>query len=167
MNKDLYAPHLKYYLRYEPLTGQFFWKISPGRGHPVGKETGLSGKNVYNMISFRGKTFLAHRVAWLLYYGDWPDKMIDHINGDKHDNRIENLRLASRAENTVNRPPKQGRTYKGVSKNGNRFQAYINKHGERKHLGWFNCEHEAAKAYNIAARVLYGDYAYLNPITES
>jgi len=159
MNKDLYAPHLKHYIRYEPFTGQFFWRVSPGRGHPVGKETGKSYLNSYKIVSLRGKNFLAHRVAWLIYYGSWPEGIIDHVNGDKSDNRIENLREASRSQNMANRGPRKGRKYKGVSKKRNRFQAYITKGGERKHLGWFDCEHEAAKAYNIAAKILHGDYA--------
>jgi hypothetical protein len=167
MNKDLYAPHLKHYIRYEPSTGKFFWRISPGRGHPVGKEIGKSDVNSYKIISLRGKNFLAHRVAWLLYYGDWPDEIIDHINGDRSDNRIENLREASRSQNMANRGPRKGKKYKGVYQRGNRFQAYISKNRERKNLGWFSCEHEAAKAYNIAAKLLHGDYARLNEITET
>lgn len=79
-------------LDYNPDTGDFTWKVSSGRvkaGSPTGASTSSDG---YRQIGILGKLYLAHRVAWIITYGKWPDGQIDHINRIRHDNRICNLR---------------------------------------------------------------------------
>ena len=97
-------------------------------------------------------------------------KTIDHINHDKLDNRLSNLRIASYSDNQANRR-KLKRTsskYKGVRyhRRDNVWHAYIAVEGEQKHLGTFEGERDAAQAYNSVAKKIFGDFALLNNIEE-
>ncbi len=89
--------------------------------------------------------------------------MIDHIDRNGLNNQRENLRVCTHTQNQSNSGPRKGK-YKGVSykKEQNRFVAQIQKHGKKVHIGYFNIETEAALAYDEAARVLFGEFAYLN-----
>lgn len=97
---------------------------------------------------------------------------VDHINGEKLDNRRENIRACSHTENMRNsKKPKSGLTsmFKGVIayKGGkNKFRAVIRANGKAKHLGLFENECDAARAYNMAASKYYGEFALLNKIEE-
>jgi hypothetical protein len=104
-----------------------------------------------------------HRVAWFLYYGVWPSSQIDHINGDKKDNRIENLRLTTQRLNQANRFARTDVTsrFKGVGRSRGKWRAYIC-HPKFTHLGYFLKEEDAAIAYDVAAKEIFGDHARLN-----
>lgn len=97
-------------------------------------------------------------------------KTIDHINHDKLDNRLSNLRIASYADNQANRRKlkRTSSNYKGVRyhRRDNVWHAYIVVKGEQKHLGTFEWESDAAQAYNSAAKKIFGDFALLNNIEE-
>ena len=97
--------------------------------------------------------------------------VVDHINGDRLDNRRENLRIATKAQNNYNqRPQKRPKSsqYKGVSLNKtvNRWQAHIKKGDERRYLGLYDSEQDAARAYNAAARHYFGEYAFVNDVPD-
>lgn len=96
---------------------------------------------------------------------------IDHVNRNKLDNRIENLRLATRGENQVNKNKAKNCTskYRGVSYNNRqkKWVAYINHDGKRKHIGYFENEDEAAIAYNICSKEKYGQFAFINNIGDT
>lgn len=114
---------------------------------------------------------LLHKEIWKFYYGKIPEgKEIDHINRDKLDCRKENLRLATRSQNAANMKPYITNTsgYKGVhfATNMNKWKATIRINGEKVHLGFYKNINEAARAYNIAAKKHFGEFAYLNIIEE-
>lgn len=121
----------------------------------------------YRAGSIFGISITAHRVAFAMANGFWP-VAVDHINGDKTDNRAANLRAATTAENSRNykKPPGKNSRYRGVSKSTNcaSWTAAIScaKSKRKIHLGSFRSEATAAEAYDIAAREMHGDFATLN-----
>lgn len=97
-----------------------------------------------------------------------PLEEVDHINGNGLDNRNpENLRIATRHQNSFNRKPNRGRTFKGVAFRYGRFRASIGHNYRTHHLGVFDTAEEAARAYNKAAKDFYGMYARLNPVEDT
>jgi hypothetical protein len=164
-------------LAYDPDTGVFTWRERPiehftnARGHwqwngrypgtPAGSEKGRSRSRNYIGIRLNGELFNAHRLAWLLHYGidPWPLE-IDHIDGDALNNRIGNLRLATRSQNTSNRRF-AGDTQtgvKGVTVHRNGYIACVKANGKRYYLGKFRTVAEAAKAYQEASKRLHGEF---------
>lgn len=111
-------------------------------------------------------TVAAHTVAWAMYYGEWPDTQIDHIDGNRTNNAISNLRLATPLENGRNRRSGDAATSKftGVSWNTQRqkWVAQICGKGAPGYLGAFESEVEAAAAYDNAAKEFYGEFAHQN-----
>jgi len=154
-------------LRYEPETGKLYWlerDESHGPRHRwfntryAGKEAMTSRKNSGHMSGpIGGNTLMAHRVAWAIHYGAWPDGWLDHINGDPSDNRIENLRLADPAINSHNRRqssrPKGYWPGVGVKGNG-RYFAQIQHDKRNHHLGYFACPTSAMIAYERGKKSL-------------
>ena len=108
--------------------------------------------------------YLSHRVAWFLYYGEQPPNIIDHINGDPTDNRIENLRAATVAENLRNQATRKDNTsgFKGVCAcpSGNGWTASI-RAGKVIHIGTYATKDEAAIAYAAASKVLHKEFGRL------
>lgn len=99
---------IKDYLHYDPKTGIFIWIKKPNKKTYLNSIAGGLDKNGYWSIKFQGKRYLAHRLAWDITYGDLdPDKVIDHINHNRSDNRISNLRQITIAENNRNTTRKQ------------------------------------------------------------
>lgn len=90
--------------------------------------------------------------------------VIDHINRNKLDNRLENLRVITSRENSYNRTKSKNsnNTYKGVKKNGNKFSACISKDGVKREIGGFDTEEDAAKVYDMMAEELFGEFAGKN-----
>lgn len=109
----------------------------------------------------------AHQVAWYLYYDEWTLSEIDHIDQNRANNRIDNLRLATRSQNGANRGKTTKKTlsrYKGVSTHGSNYRAYIKCNQQRIHIGTFSSQELAAEAYNTKALELFGEFASLNVI---
>jgi hypothetical protein len=115
--------------------------------------------NGYLRVSFGGKQYYAHRVAWFLQRGEWPALLIDHIDGNKKFNAGANLRLATVAQNGANRPAKAGKTAKGVRFVKGRYRAHITVEGRSKFLGSFDTEALASEAYAEAATRAFGEFA--------
>lgn len=97
------APELRELLDYDPASGVFRWRHTTRGYVQKGRVAGCYTKNWYVNICVRGRNYGAHRLAWLYVHGEWPPKFIDHVNGDLSDNRIANLRPATRAQNGANR----------------------------------------------------------------
>lgn len=144
-------------VRYDPINGIFLRD---------GKLAGTVNRLGYAQIKVDGQLHLAHRFAWFLHYGEWPKGQIDHINGNKADNRITNLRVASGSENLRNRgkPANNTSGYKGVSwiARYRKWQATIKFDGKNKYLGRFATREEAADAYGKAALQHHGEFANLD-----
>jgi hypothetical protein len=141
---------LKEFLRYDPDSGEFFWLRSRPRGIKPGDKAGCVTPHGYRYIKFLGRPYFAHRLAWFFVTGEWPLGWLDHINGDRQDNRYSNLREATTSENQQNR---KMQTYSksgmiGVRRSyGSRWRAMIIIDGRRIYLGAFATKDEAHAAY--------------------
>ena len=148
---------LKQHVDYNADTGRFL---------RVGKESKRIGcivkihGTMYMEIRIRGKLYFAHRLAWLLYHGNWPKCEIDHIDGDGLNNRISNLRDVTRLVNSRNahrRHPTKNNLPPGVSKTkGGRYTARICVNAKTKHLGVFDDAASASAKYRQAKCELHG-----------
>jgi hypothetical protein len=155
----LTAERINELLTYDPGTGVFRWKVERRRGRAVGSVAGSTDSYGYRQICIDGSKRLAHRVAWTLSSGKWPDGEIDHINGDRSDNRIANLREASRQVNTQNtraarKDSKTGMTGTWTTPYGQHC-ARITVDGKEIYLGVFPSLEEAHAAYVTAKRQLH------------
>lgn len=149
---------LKELFVYSPDTGNFTRRVPRGN-RPAGEVIGYMN-NGYIMTFIDGRMYQAHRLAWLYVYGEWPKHEIDHADGDRANNRIENLRDVPGFVNRQNRrsPQKNSTTgYLGVTtdKRTGNFIAYINHMGKSKYLGKFRLAEEAHRAYVDAKRRLH------------
>lgn len=140
---------LKKYLDYNPDTGIFRWKIRTNYKVPVGSVAGSLNQTGYRQIFFRKKLTLASHLAWLYTYGAWPKKLLDHVNGNRDDNRINNLREATRSQNKANSKLAKNNTsgFKGVyrSKNNKSWIAMIGFNRNLIYLGTFDTIEEAVQ----------------------
>lgn len=142
--------NLQNLLDYNSKTGVFLWK-KKRRGIKTGVALGSNNGFGYLRITVLGKSYYAHRLAWFYIHGDFPEE-IDHINGNKSDNRIENLRASTRKANAQNKTTHQKNNENqmlGVSwhKKAKKWQAHICIYKQRKYLGLFSDATEAHKAY--------------------
>ena len=144
---------LRELLDYDAETGRFVWRQANKRVKG-GTVAGYVGNDGYVRIRASGTRFLAHRLAWFYVHGTWPSGEIDHINGDRSDNRIANLRDVSRLTNRQNMRRAQADNRSGllgVSLTNNRCKASIRSGGKNHHLGYF-ASPEAAHAAYVAAK---------------
>ena len=145
------------YLDYNPKTGKFYWKKTSSNRSVIGTEAGYINKAGYIMIRLCGKIVMAHRIAWLLTHERWPHKYIDHSNNDKADNRIANLREATKGQNSCNRDKQKNNSsgVKGVywSPLFNKWSAQIGADGKRKTLGWFHKFDDAVECRKKAEKM--------------
>lgn len=150
--KDLPTPEtLRKLLRYDPETGLLWWIKTNSQRAPAGSVAGcLSKRTGYVSVGVNGKRMRAHRVVWMMVYNEIPSE-IDHIDGDRSNNRIENLRLVSRSGNNQNRGVQRNNTSgaTGVSFDSyrSRWAARIQSNGKQISLGRFHSFNEAVRAY--------------------
>lgn len=155
---------------HEEILKMFTYNKESGLLYRNGKSEPLRriNDNDYIDVCIKSKTYRAHRIIWMYVYGVWPDGFIDHINGNKSDNRIENLRICTNSQNQMNRKvtSKSITGIKGVFSRGKRFYSQIVVSGKTICLGSFGNSLDAATAYNNAAIKYHGEFATLNPIKE-
>lgn len=146
-------------LNYDKDTGIFTWRVYR-RGVQRGKPVGSYTTKGYILITIDGCTYRAHRIAWLIVNGSWPQDQIDHINGIRDDNRISNLREAKNPCNQENQRKARSDNKIGLlgviwNKQCNKFQAHIVVKGKQRHLGYFLDANDAHSAYVSAKRLLH------------
>lgn len=146
---------------YDPVSGILRWKKS--RANLKAGSVAKSRLDGYLRIRVDGKSYMAHRLAWLYMTGEWPSGQIDHINGVRDDNRFVNLRDVETNENRRNRKKNLNSTsgFKGVSfkRWQHQWVARIQTDGRRLHLGYFDTAEEAHVAYCTAAKKYHGQFA--------
>jgi hypothetical protein len=159
-NPTLTREYVAEILDYDPETGVFTRKKSTHKNHR-GTTAGGINNSGYWCIRVGANRYLAHRLAWLLVYGEMPDRMIDHINGNPLDNRIANLRMASPNENAYNRKKRSDNTsgIKGVSAAKQGLRARISVDGEMIHIGYFKTVDDAERAIREARNSLHREFS--------
>lgn len=159
-HQKLTAHRASQLLGYDSKTGALIWKARTGCV-VAGAKVHSVDRRGYLVVRIDGVRYMAHRVAWLLVNGAWPEKWLDHIDGSKTNNVITNLREASPSENAQNkrRPLSSNKSSSrlGVSRNINtrKWVAYITVAGAYKHLGTFDSEESAYAVYLAAKAVLH------------
>lgn len=158
-DKDRRRKHFSFYFEYRD--GQLFWAIDMPPNAKAGERAGGVKNNGYREVSFYGHRYLEHRIVYALHTGEMPE-FIDHINGNKSDNRIENLRPATHAENMRNRKAYKNNKLglKGVSQESpNSFNATIYVDGKPINLGNYSTPEKAYASYCNAVKLYHGDFA--------
>ena len=152
---------LKELLHYDQDTGIFTWLISRGN-IKNGKKINNSAF-YYTNIKINKKSYRAHRLAWLYVYGFMPTNQIDHINGNKSDNRICNLREVTNQQNQFNSPVRKDNKsgIKGVHwhKKQSKWVANLHINGKQKQLGSFDNLEEAEKVISEARKLHHGEFS--------
>lgn len=153
---------LKQNLKYDPETGIFVWIVSSNGRIQIGDVAGgIDGKG-YSHIQIYRKLYRSHRLAWLYVYGKFPSHALDHIDGNKTNNKISNLRECTLSENSknikMNKNNKSG--FKGVSwsKCANKWMATGKIDGKPHYLGLFINPEEASNAYQEFSKQYHGDF---------
>lgn len=160
MSADLSPERVRELFDYDPLTGLLKWKQAAGRWGRIkaGSTAGGVSTGGYLQVRVDGKSRMVHRMAWIHANGAIETEMIDHINGDRTDNRLCNLRQATRAINTqnikrANSLSRHGRL--GITPNHKAWKALISINGKQRYLGTFKTADEAQAAYLAAKRQLH------------
>lgn len=157
----LTVDYLKERLEYDQSSGLFYHKHDFGSRYKKGDRADTPGHarlSGYRLINLLNQKFLAHRVAWLYVHGVFPDLHVDHINGDKSDNRICNLRIVDLQKNIQNqrKPSKRSTTgVLGVHMHQGKFRAALTVDRKRIHIGMYETKEAAYAAYLDAKRRLH------------
>ena len=158
MKPPLTAERLRQALTYEPQTGKFRWASQVKKTTIVGALVGYMTKSGTLVIYLDGRSYLAHRLAWLWMTGSWPVNVIDHRDTNSSNNRWSNLRDVTNSVNQQNkrRARKDNRTgVIGVQPIGPKFQARIQLNGVSTYLGLHPTVEEAHEAYLKAKREIH------------
>ena len=160
--QDITAEKLRELLHYDPATGIFTWKVRTAHNVKVGDAAGCPGGAGYLLIGLQRRLYLAHRLAWLYTYGEWPEDQIDHINRNRSDNRISNLREVSHKQNLQNAGKYSNNTsgHPGVvwDKQKSKWKARIKHNYKLIHLGRFTDIEEALSARKAAEKRYWGHH---------
>lgn len=162
--KDLTAKSVRSIFLYDHSTGKLFYKVRRNGRVPAGSEVGCLCPDGYLRTTIKKECYLVHRLIWLFFYGKWPKEEIDHVNRNRKDNRIINLREATRFQNVCNVPLRKDNKsgLRGVHYYKNRKMWCAQIGGKtRKTIGYFNSKEEAYKAYSQEVIKRRGEFAYV------
>jgi hypothetical protein len=163
MGKDelITAEYIRSILNYDLTSGLLEWKFSNKHNDRFGKTAGGDDGIGYTRIKIRGRQYKAHILIWLIVTGSWPKEFIDHIDCNKKNNKIENLREADRSQNGANATKRTDNTsgFKGVSKEQGNWVASIKTNGRKIRLGTFGSAELAHSVYLAAANRYFGEFA--------
>lgn len=164
MRDELTQERLKQLLHYNPETGVFVWRVDKGRAK-AGSVAGTLSRG-YVRIKIDNGLYFAHRLAWLHTHGVLPNQYLDHINQNRSDNRMANLRDATSLDNNRNTRSRSGSSSRWLGvmwyKRNKKWGTQIRVNGKQKYFGLFECESTAAMVYNEAALEHFGEFASLN-----
>lgn len=150
-------------LAYDPFTGLLTWRSPTNKRLVPGSVAGSKGTNGYIRIKMIGKTYLAHRVAWLIHYGTWPTGQIDHKDGCRQNNAITNLRDSTPSQNQHNQALRMTNKsgVKGVSWNPELQKWHVQVTLNRKvhNGGHYECLAEATDVATTLRNKLHGEFA--------
>ena len=180
MNRELPSPELlRKLLRYDQATGFLYWNARPESMFSSARDcaawnTRYAGNRAFASKNDKGyctgsianRNYSAHRVIWAMETGVWPDRLVDHKDKDRSNNKLDNLRLATYQQNKANSTSARGSSSKFIGVSWNKFSkkwsASIKLDGKSKHIGYFDSEVEAAEAYDNEASIACGEYAATN-----
>jgi hypothetical protein len=151
---------IKFVWNYNPDTGILMWNIDPGGAVLPGDVAGTKHHTGYLITHYNGYNYMVHRIAWIYIHGTWPQQDIDHINGDRSDNRIKNLRDVTRSENCRNRKAESSISgVTGVHYDPQKvcWRARIYHNNKLLSLGSFTYKEEAVEVRKEAEK-LYGHH---------
>ena len=160
---NISVDYLRGVLSYNSSSGCLTWiSTKPRSSKKPGDVAGYVDGSGYLKVKVCGELLLAHRVSYALHIGSFPDGYIDHVNGDKIDNRFCNLRVVNCSHSQVNRAVFKNNTsgYRGVTWNeaAKSWSARCAVNGKRIHIGYFNDAKSASLAYESAAIKLHGEF---------
>lgn len=156
---ELSRDRLREIIDYNPETGVFIW-INPISSRLKAGDIAGSNSDNYIRICVYGRTYYAHVLAWFWTYGEWT--LVDHKNRNTYDNRLSNLRAATKQQNAWNQNVRGTNLLgvKGVQQRGVKFRAYITVNYCTIHLGTFNMIEEAIEARRQAELKYFGEFAH-------
>lgn len=151
----------KEHLEYDRKNGVFYRKKSNNQ-NKVGDIVGNKRKNGYVIAKIKGHNILVHRLVWLFEHGEWPNELLDHIDGDKSNNKINNLRPATYTQNKLNSKTSKNNKIglKGVQlhQKSGKYRARIFHNKRHVSLGLYNTPEEAHAAYVAKAKELHQEF---------
>ena len=154
-------------LDYDPVTGHLIWRVTKSPKAPKGSIAGSVNAKGHVNLQIDKRMYAAHQVVFALHYNHIT-REIDHINRNKQDNRVENLRACDSSKNKGNigllRSNQSG--YRGVSlnKSTGKYHAQIKISGKQVYLGRFDTAEDAARMYDGTAKLYFGEFAHLNNV---
>lgn len=155
------AERFRHLFDYDPWTGSLKWRNPTARNIKKGQPAGSKDRHGYRKLIADGKTLLVHRVIWCMCHGEMPKGLIDHVNGNRADNRIDNLRLATRSQNSVNSTRARGSTgVRGITRlKSGLYRTQIKSRGRVRYLGSYTEISEAREVFELAHQLVHGNFS--------